>query len=486
MIAYGLGQGGESLRNLAAASFLLFYYQQVIGVPAGLTALVLSLSLVVDALIDPLVGAWSDRVKTRWGRRHPFMIAGMLPLGLLFYLTFSPPQLSQNGYLLWLLGTVVLTRIALSIYHVPYTALGAEMSRDYMQRSTLFSISVFFGALATMIGPGIALRAFFPTTEQYNPGLLNPDGYRWFAIWFSVAMMAMTGISVIGTWREIPHLSTTPSQHAFSLRRALGDFREAFRNRSFRVLFFGFLLATLMSATEGVLMPFMGPHFWGLTTEQMSLYALSSLAALLISLPLVPVATRRFDKKRVLIASCLISLLAWHAPILMRILGVPWFPANGSPLLMPTLLAISFVAAAMAPMIFATISSMFADITDEHELEVGERREGTIFAARSLVIQLIYSAGVTIGGFLLDMIKFPKAARSGSVPADVLHNLGLIWVIAGLFSVVGVLLYSRYRLDRARHAEIVAELAAKRAAARAPAPPIGTPDANPSGIALAG
>jgi glycoside/pentoside/hexuronide:cation symporter, GPH family len=484
MIAYGLGQGGESLRNLGAAGFLLFYYQQVLGVPAGLTALVLTLSLIVDALIDPLVGAWSDRVQTRWGRRHPFMVAGMVPLGVLFYLTFSPPQLTETGYLCWLLGTVVLTRVALSIYHVPYTALAAEMSQDYMQRSTLFSIAVFFGALATMIGPGIALRAFFPTTAEYNPGLLNPDGYRWFAISFAVAMMVMTGISVIGTWRQIPHLTRIPSRHVFSLRRALADFREAFSNRSFRVLFFGFLLATLMAATEGVLMPFMGPHFWGLTTEQLSLYALSSLAALLVSLPLVPLATRRYDKKKTLIGSCLISIGAWHLPIVLRILEVPWFPANGSPLLLPTLLAISFVGAAMAPMIFATVGSMFADITDEHELEVGERREGTIFAARSLVVQLIYAAGVTIGGFLLDMVQFPKAARAGSVPADVLRNLGLIWIIAGVFSVAGVLLYSRYRLDRQRHAQILTELAARRAA--------GTPavaearDAETSDVALAG
>jgi Na+/melibiose symporter-like transporter len=449
-----------------------------------LTGLVLTFSLIVDALIDPLVGACSDRVQTRWGRRHPFMITGMLPLGVLFYLTFSPPQLSQTGYLCWLLVTVVLTRVALSIYHVPYTALGAEMSQDYMQRSTLFSISVFFGALATMIGPGIALRAFFPTTAQYNPGLLNPDGYRSFAIWFAAAMMLMTGISVIGTWRQIPHLTRIPSRHAFSLRRTLVDFREAFANRSFRVLFFGFLLATLMSATEAVLMPFMGPHFWGLTTEQISLYALSSLAALLVSLPLVPLATRRYDKKKTLIVTCLISLGAWHLPILMRISGVPWFPANGSPLLLPALLCISFVAAAMTQMIFATIGSMFADITDEHELEVGERREGTIFAARSMVVQLIYAAGATIGGFLLDMIQFPPGARAGTVPEHVLRNLGLIWLCAGAVSVGGVLLYTRYRLDRKRHAEIVAELAARRAA-RTPAVSEAQ-SAESSDVALAG
>jgi glycoside/pentoside/hexuronide:cation symporter, GPH family len=470
MIAFGLGQGGESLRTLGASTFLLFYYQQIIGLSGSLTALALSLSLVVDALIDPIVGALSDRTHTRWGRRHPFMIAGMLPLGVLFYATFNPPQLSQAGYFGWLLATVVLARIAMSVYSVPYTALAAELAQDYTQRSTLFGYSIFFGTLATMMAPAVAMRVFFPTTPEYNPGLLNPAGYHGFALAFAIAMVVMTGLSIVGTWREIPHLSKVPSRHVFSLKRAALDLRDAFRNHSFRVLFFGFLLASLMAATEGVFLPFMGPHFWGLTTEQISVFSLAALAGLLVSMPIVPIVTRRLGKKNTLVASCFLSLTAWHVPILLRLIDPPWFPDNGSAWLMPMLLCSSFLISALSPMIFATLASMFADITDEHELEIGERREGTIFAARSLALQLIFSAGITVGGLILDLIHFPAGARTGTVPVEVLRNLGFVMLGAAALNGCGVLLYMRYRLDRKRHAEVLAELALRRTAAAAGSP----------------
>jgi glycoside/pentoside/hexuronide:cation symporter, GPH family len=464
IIAFGMGQGGETLRSVGSATFLLFYYQQIVGLSGTLTGIALSLSLIVDALIDPIVGALSDRTRTRWGRRHPFMLVGMLPVGLLFYATFAPPQLSQLGYFFWLLTTVLLGRIALSIYYVPYTALGAELTPDYTQRSTLFGFTTFFGTLAVTLGPGIAMRVYFPTTERYSPGLLNPAGYQGFAIAFAIAMVVMIGISIAATWREIPHLSQRPNRQTFSVVRAFTDLGEAFRNRSFRSLFLGYLLGTLMMTTESVFTPFMGPHFWGLTTEQISVFSATSLAGLVCAMPLVPLITRWYDKKATLVGSCILSLTAWHIPIALRLFAPAWFPVNGAPALMPILLVSSFFISLMAPLIFASLASMFADIADEHELHTGERREGTIFAARSMALQLIQSVGLVLGGLLLDLIQFPKGARAGSVPSDVLYNLGLIPIGAAILNGCGVLFYLRYRLDRGRHATILTELARRRAA----------------------
>jgi glycoside/pentoside/hexuronide:cation symporter, GPH family len=463
MVAFGIGQTAETLRTVGSTTFLLFFYTQVVGLSGTLTALALSLSLILDALIDPLVGALSDRTRSRWGRRHPFMIAGMLPLPVLFYATFNPPALSSGGYFAWLLGTTLLTRIALSVFHVPYTALAAEMARDYTQRSTVFAYHTFFGMLAFSAAPGIALRFFFPTTEQFNPGLLNVDGYRGFSLAYGLAMFVSIGISIAGTWREIPHLTQQPTRDAFSVLRAFKDIVQVFHNHSFRVLFFGFLLASLMLAAESVLWPYMQPYFWELTTEQMSLFSLVAFAGLACGMPLVPIVTRWLDKKKTLVLSCLVSIGLVHAPIVLRLLDPPWFPKNGSPVILPMLLCCSFATLLLSPLIYATLSSMFADIADEHELETGERREGIIFASRSLALQLIQSAGVTLGGVLLDLITFPKGARAGTVPAEVLWNLGLMPVAAAAINACGVLLYTRYRLNRRRHAEIVSELAARRA-----------------------
>ena len=90
MLTYGVGQIAEALVSTGLGTFLLFYYNQVLGVSGALTGIALALSLVVDAVAGPAAGAISDRVKSRWGRRHPFLLFSAIPLGAFFYLMFNP------------------------------------------------------------------------------------------------------------------------------------------------------------------------------------------------------------------------------------------------------------------------------------------------------------------------------------------------------------------------------------------------------------
>ena len=89
---WGVGQVGEGVKNAAFNSFLLFYYNQILGVSATLTALALGVAVLCDAVSDPLVGSVSDRFRSRWGRRLPFMTVSALPLGITLFLLFMPPD----------------------------------------------------------------------------------------------------------------------------------------------------------------------------------------------------------------------------------------------------------------------------------------------------------------------------------------------------------------------------------------------------------
>jgi glycoside/pentoside/hexuronide:cation symporter, GPH family len=464
MVAYGLGQIGERLRLAGFGVFLLFYYQQIVGLSGSLTATAIALASIFDAFTDPIMGALSDRTKTRWGRRHPFMVIGMVPLAIGFYAAFNPPQMSTAGTFLWLFFFTFLARVGSSLYHVSHMALGAEMARDYAQRSTLYSFNVFFESLTFAVGSALAYRVFFPTTPKYDPGLLNADGYQAFSLAFAIAMVLAISLSAWGTRHEIAFLPKTTPVHRFSLRRVFFDIRDLFHNRSFRALFLGLLLAALVLGVEVALTPYMGTHFFEFTTEQLSYVPIMTLIGLCIAMPLVPIVTRKFDKKRTLIASVMISVFSVHILILLRLFDPPWFPQNGSSLLLALYLASYLVFYVTSPLTFTTATSMFADIADEHELETGERREGVIFAARAFSIAMIQSLSIVITGVLLDLIAFPKAARLGSVPAETVWQLGLIPIGAAVLHALSGLLYAGYRLDRKRHAEIVVELESRRAA----------------------
>lgn len=462
MLAYGVGQLGESLRTVGYTTFLLFYYNQVLGLSGALTSLALGISLVIDAISDPLIGAWSDRISTKFGRRHPFMIAGMLPLGLLFYATFNPPILDESGYFAWLLVCAILTRLSVSLYHVPHLALGAEIARDYGQRTTLYAINTAFLFLAMYGAQAIALRLFFPTTPEFTPGLLNPNAYQPFALWFALAMVVAIGISIVGTLPQIRRLPTPARRAGFSPRRALSDFVEAFRNPSFRALFFGMMLTMTTLAAESVLKPYMDLHFWGLTTEQMSYRPLAVLAGVMIALPLAPLFTRYFDKKFTLIAAGAVSVVAIHFLILVRVIDPTTLPPNGSSSLLSLLLIQDFVMGWSSTLTYGAIYSMVADISDEHQLEVGERREGILFASRAFTQQLVQSIGIASAGVLLDFIAFPRGATAGTVDEPTLMRLGLIPLGAAIIYVAGLFCYGRYRIHRERHASILLELEQRR------------------------
>jgi Na+/melibiose symporter-like transporter len=177
--------------------------------------------------------------------------------------------------------------------------------------------------------------------------------------------------------------------------------------------------------------------------------------------------TRVLDKKRALLYPAAIVIVTSNLLIVLRLLEIPWFPGNESPAILPLVMCTTFVSALLAPVVFATLNSMFADIADEHEVETGLRREGIIFSARSFIVKTTGALGVFIGGLLLDLIAFPRGAAAGTVPEVTVWYLGLIQGPAtSICTLLGLLLYLGYRLDRHRHAEIMAELDRRRAAAR--------------------
>ena len=462
MVSFGSGQVSEAIKNAGFNVFLLFYYNQVIGISATATSIALAIALVFDAFTDPLAGSISDKHSGQWGRRHPFILLSAFPLAATFFFLFNPPNsLNEFGLIIWLTVFAILVRASMTFYHVPHLALGAELAEDYDQRSTLYAFSTFFGYLGGVVFVPLSYRIFFPTTEEFNPALLNQEAYFSWSIFAGAIMVFAVLICVFGTRKEIPRLkervSNSSSNFEFkSLRRELLD---AFSNASFRTIFFGMILCMFIITVEAVLSPFMGFHFFEMTTEQLSFFSIGQLIGLMLSILFVPLLTARFDKKPTLIGCALSVVVLVNIPIVLRLFDFGWFPQPGSDSLLVILVINSGITTMLAIALFATVNSMFADIADEHELETGDRREGIIFSARSFANKFTASAGLVFGGILLDYIGFPRGAVTGQVSEEIVWQLGFIAGPAtSVFTILGVLLFFRYKIDRTRHREIIRTL----------------------------
>lgn len=464
-LAYGVGQLAEGAKNGAFEFFLFFYYTQVLGLAGTLAGAAMLIALVADAVSDPLVGSLSDSTRSRLGRRHPYLYASALPMAICFALLFRPPDgAGQLGLFLWLTAFSILTRFAMTLYFVPHMALGAELSRDYRERTTIVAFRAFFGLAGGLGAPIAGLAIWFRATAEQPLGQLDAAAYPGFGAALAVGMAAAIWLCAAGTHHRIPTLAQPAGvSEAFSARRLLGEIRATLRSPSFRALFLGLVVFFVMRGVQTSLGLHMGTYFWRITSEQILQVSVGSGAGVVVGLPFWTLVARRLDKKPTfLIGVAGFSLLVLLPPCL-HLLGA--WPAPASPAYLASLVAASAVAAFFAAAGIVAAGSMMADVADEHELATGRRQEGVLFGAQSLAAKSASGLGHQIAGIGLDLIAFPAGAAPDAVGAQQVLGLGLLAGpgVGGL-AVVALVLLAGYRLDRRRHGEIAQALAARRAA----------------------
>ncbi|MEM7020052.1 MAG: MFS transporter, partial [Pseudomonadota bacterium] len=155
--SYGIGQAGEGMFGTGLSFFLLFYYSQILELDPGLAGSAIGIAVILDGASDLFAGSVSDNWRSRYGRRHPFMYASFLPLGLCFFLLFCPLVTGQWALAIWLMVFTNLARTIMSLYHVPHLALAAEMTEDINDRSALVAYRQFFANVGSLF----ALMMFF-------------------------------------------------------------------------------------------------------------------------------------------------------------------------------------------------------------------------------------------------------------------------------------------------------------------------------------
>jgi glycoside/pentoside/hexuronide:cation symporter, GPH family len=457
---YGIGQVSEGAKNLAYQLFLLYYYNQVLGVSAALVGTALLVALIFDAVTDPLIGSISDSLRSRWGRRHGFMYASAVPMGVSFYFMFAPPAgLSEMGLVSWAFCWAVLSRAAMTLYHVPHMSLGAELSSDYHQRTIIVAYRVFFGFVGAVLLLVASRAVFLPATAEHPVGQSNPAGYAPMGLVFGIVMAVVMFASALGTHDRIPHLATGGASAPFSVGRLIGEVREALRNQSFRAFFVGLLLYTIGRGVDLALWLYVGTFFFKLGT-QAQLVPLMGLVGVIVGTPLWPLL--KLEKRRMFMVGISgYATLTMGLPI-AKLIGL--FPAEGSALYVPTIFGTAFVAAVFGAGPVLASGSMIADISDEHELATGKRQEGIFFGALSFSLKAAAGVGNWLGAMALTLIAFPTQVKDpAAVEPAVITKLALIYGPAVLLIVIwGILVMRGYRLSAARHAEIRAQLSARR------------------------
>jgi len=453
-LVQGLGAMAFGVKDTGFSFFLLIFYNQVLGMDAGLVGLALMLALVADAVLDPLIGYFSDRTYTRWGRRLPWVYVAPWPLAIMWILLWSPPGGEAPSFM-GLLGIAVGVRVLLSACEVPQVSLLPEITADYDERTTLFRYRYLMGW-----GGGILMMVLAYTVFLSGPdGILEPAGY----VGFGVAGAAIMALSVTGSALGLHRLVAHPPAKRpppFRWRDAFTEIKDAFSERAFLIFAAGAAAAYISQGTTFSISNYLNVFVWqldrvdipglpfaltGLTAYPLVLFLSAVLMFILVS-PL----HRRYGKPYTAAGGALVAFVLGFTPYVLFLLGM--WPEVGT--LGSTGLFYLFLVFANASGIVSMISasSMVAEIIELFEERTGERAEGKFYAGNWLVQKCATGAGIFITGQIIALSQMPASAKPGEVGMDVLSPMVLLYgAISLILALVAAYWLARFPITRESH-----------------------------------
>lgn len=213
-IVYGLGSVAFGVKDNGFQTILLLFYNQVVHLPGIQVGLAVSIALMIDAFIDPVVGHFSDNLRTRWGRRHPLMYVSAVPVAITYLLLWNPPHWSATALFFYLAAVAILVRTLITFYEIPSSALAPELTLDYDQRTSFFGYRLFFAWYGGMTMYALAFLVFLPPDATHRVGQLNEHGYSRYGFTAAIVMAAAILLSAFGTHKFIPRLASLCSAPA--------------------------------------------------------------------------------------------------------------------------------------------------------------------------------------------------------------------------------------------------------------------------------
>ena len=462
--AYGFGSVAYGVNNVGFDYFLLLFYSQVIGLDARLVGVAIIVALVFDAISDPIVGYWSDNLRSRWGRRHPFMLAAAVPAALSYFLLWNPPLgWSQTGIFWYLLLLAVVIRTAMTFFETPSAALAPELTGDYDERSTLISYRSYFGWTG---GNAITVMMFFflfpaMATEAIADGRFNRDSYELLGIVASALIFLSIVVCVFGTRSRIKHLKQPPPPRRITVATVFREIFETLSNRSFLALFVAAMLGAVATGLAASLAFYFYTYFWEFTSIQTGLITMGVFVAAIIGFILAPIITRRVGKKTGAMAVGLVAFIGAPLPIALRLLGV--LPENGTPFVFWFVFIAGIIDLGLIICFQILYASMMADLVEQSELRTGRRSEGVFFSSITFIRKSVQGFGLMMASLVLHWAKFPSGATVEQVSDEAVWRLGAYYVPTILIIWLLMLaVISAYRLNRAEHEENLRKLALRQ------------------------
>jgi len=458
-LAFGIGATGEAATNWIFNALTFFFYNQILGLSGTLTAAAVTIGIISDAITDPLIGSISDRWRSRFGRRHPFMFAAPLPLIVTIYFIFNPPADIAGLHLFaWFAFFTVLMRICSTLFAVPHLAMGAELSDDYIERTRVMSYNNVFTYIGVIIMHIVVWFLIFPS---FDNGRMTQMAYHPVVIFCtSLIVVCMLG-SAYATRAQIPRMKKIPADlPPFGTGQLIKEMYSAMRNRNYLFLLLGLFFLSITIGTHETLGLYMSTFYWEFTDQQIGWLILGNVFGYAIGFTVTARVHQLIEKRWAIVWSAAGLSVAWSSAVTLRLFDLA--PENTTWTLVSFVVFFGTIASACGSILNISVMSALADIADDHEVNTGRRQEGIFYSARTFFAKVTNGIGHVVAGVALDIIDFPQGIEASQIHPDKIYALGVLdGPFAMIWGLIAACIYAGYRIDRAYHATIRQQLQAR-------------------------
>lgn len=419
-IAYGLGDTASNIIFQSVMLFLTYFYTDIFGLSPAVVGTLFLVVRIFDAVTDPLMGALTDRTKTRWGSFRPYLLWLAVPFGIASVLAFSTPDLSEDGKTIYAYVTYTLLMLAYTAINIPYSALGGVLTADPKERVSVQSYRFVFGMLG-----GLLVAAFtFPLVEIFGDGD-KAKGYQ-------LTMMAMSALGIIlfllcfaGTKERI---SIPESQKT----TFTSDLKSLWQNDQWRIL----CLAAFCLLTGMVLRSTLAIYYvkyFLMREDLMTTFVTIGMIGNIFGVALAQSLAKRVCKIKAYIglqliaaAICVLSFFIQSDQVaLAMIMYFLW----------------GFFLQMATPLLWAKM----ADVVDYGHFKTGIRITGMVYSAIVFFIKMGLALGGAMAGWLLAYYGYQAdVAQSETTKQGILLSFTLLPAIGSVL-VAGVMRW--YTLD---------------------------------------
>ena len=466
LFLHSAGSGVVGIKNVIFGTWVLLYYNQVLGLEPYLASIALGISLIFDAISDPLVGAWSDRLKSKLGRRHPFIYASIIPLAFCIWLLFIPPSSYDQIYLFFkLLILTICIRLAITFFETPRAALGPELTKDYDRRNTLNAMGLFFGYGGAILVGYVMLEYFLPETSEFmgSRAYLNPAGYEKLAYFAGIATLVLGFIAASSTHKHIKDLHVVPSRTNIRMKEIFNELVETLSNKSWLMIFFGGCLYALFLGLNTGIGNYISIYFWEWTPSDISIFPIAGGVSAIVGAVIAIIISQGREKKNIALFALTATVLISYIPFALRLVdpyfSVQTFPDNGSNALWWIMISHQCVTDILSVMGWVILISMVFDVVEDSQKKTGRREEGLFLAGPGLFQKVFSGFGVFIIGFVLQFLGFSNTEATIQEMKEPVNNLVLfICIIGPILNIGGLTFIYFYSITRDEYESAVKDL----------------------------